>query len=126
MAPRGLEDTEWEWKRMELVVELVHNLQDTLDMMLYPLPLMSVHKTKCTVGPFITRFNLHIAKSLDYRHLSLQMVFLPICHSAKRPSIPCMCTLLLSESSIISSLRATELYNIIIIIILQYLLSGPV
>ena len=67
------------------------------------------------IGPIITRFSLRIAKSLDYHLLSLQLVFLPICHSAKRPSIPCMCTFLLSDQIEFKRYVATEL-----IIVLQY------
>ena len=83
---------------MELVEELVHNRQDTLDMMLYSLPLMCVCKYSIILGQlFITRFNLRIAKSLDFHLLLLQLVFLLICYSSNRPSIPCMCTFLLSD-----------------------------
>ena len=48
MAPRGLGNTEWEW--MEMVEELVHNRQDTLDTMLCPLPLMCVCKHSIILG----------------------------------------------------------------------------
>ena len=77
---------------MELVEELVHNRQDTLDTMLYSLPLMCVCKYSIILGQlFNTRFNLRIAKPLDFHLLLLQQVFLLICYSSNRPSIPCMC-----------------------------------